>query len=1081
MKYNLVRNGNLYSITSGAGNKTLDWGDLYKLQDNYTTVFGVNLDSSDCLHLELDLCDRIKLDGIYLYMSATVVSGTVLDNLNFYYKNDINDDYSLAGKGTGSSYYYATVPGYSAPRILLVTISGVVGELYEFQVFNDDYLVAFGESGIKTTEYLDSTPIGEEGSPSEIKIYNNANVGTYPVDAYVTIDYSGTPADDYIKIGLSEDGIYYGYNDGILVEDNYPNSTYRWDMGIYDGTEFVIGTGLQLEDLSSSENFLLGDLPCDDDSNCECGLNTGSNGWDFDRENNRMFVMFSDYFLKLYEYDYRNDEWDFIGKVDPVNDPHTSRHSIDSHIQFATMGYLDNKIYVCVDRSGKFGYYDLDGPINNWTTLSGIPIPALSVDSSPPITWSEEVSIVSDQQEYIYAITFTIGDDDIPATHSYFGRYSTISGSVVGWESLNNNYFNNGNEGSLSYAEYARQHLSYDYDRNCIYLTNGQGNTTVEYIQKYDVLSDSWYTNYIDLKYYLDLISVSIRRDNLLACYWDNYIYIIGANFRYLDGIYYYFFLRYNILEDKMHTVLMGDFHINNTYDTIYMLPMKQPYNMTDFGATVYFARGYYYVASPYDLHTNNLFVYNGKEYTGTYTSPVFKLDDKYMASYFALDTVTVSGCTNVSYSVESFDGTARIRSSDTKPLSKNEIFWIDTTNFYIDKISVYTSDVVDNWCNEVIRVTYEDVILVTISKKTSYIAVLTGGVDVDHSYVGYKLQLIDNDGSRVGYVSDDEGYYNFDKIEFDSDGGIWCYGGSINAGYRFYHFSSNLEIEYEGSSGFNSVIDFSVEFNGAGVWYIDNALLEHMDEDGDELHNSIALNDPMFLCRTNDNGVWVFDYNETTYAKRYDEDGELVKSFTLGNSIDEVSPDDNNGFWYRRGNYIYHVNSDGSQSLKIHISGTSCICAGNDGCIVWSEDNDEINYVDNELKVITRTFNMSSSGPPVFISHDYDDDIEYCSDLIPISYDPVWGDSGSLEWREVSHSGHYLWKHLYHQIELTLRTYNVDYSPVVKSIGMAPALKLVDVYPKNSKSMYVKTDIPYGAVIDDYETKLRTWWSVLV
>jgi hypothetical protein len=1081
MKYNLIRNGNLYSITSiGTGNKELTWTDLIKLQNNNTTSSGVSMSASDIMYLEADLGERIKVDGIYLYMDVTAVSGTVLGNLDFYYKNSSGDGYSSAGKGSGATYYYATIPGYSAPRIVLTTLSGVVGEIYEFQIYNDDYLVSFGDDGTQTTEYLEDTPVGSEGEASEIEIYNNANVGTTPVDAYVAIDYSGTNADDYIKISDSETGVYYSLEDGVVMKDNLPSSTYTWDMGTHSDTESSVN-GVGLEEPEASDLYMFGDLPCTE-TDCFKGLNVSSNGWDFDRTNNRMFALFSDYWLKLYQYNYRDDEWVFIGKIDPSGDPHSDKHEIDSHIQYASMGYLNDKIYVCVDRSGKFGYYDLNGPINNWTTLSGIPIPSLSVDPSPPISWSEKVSIVSDQEEYIYAITFTKSDNNIPAAHAYFGRYSTVSGSVAGWETLDNNYFNNGYTGD-TYADSMRQHLSYDYDRGCVYLTNGQGQgqgtptfSYDEHIQRYIVSTDTWDLVYVDLDHYF----TAAERKDLTAHYLDDYIYILGAEMA--DGIGTQYFARYNILTDEMEIVDI-DFNVYvSTGESNYIMPIKQPYNDTEFGASVYFLPGSVFGGSVYTY--DNLYGYNAKEFTGTYITPVIRLVDKYKASYFLTDTTTASGFTNVSYNGQVFDGTIRVRSSDTAPMSLNEIYWPYKSSFhvYINKISVYTSDVVTQWADVDIGHSDRSMLSVAIDRRTRYIAVSWGG---DSPTISYGLDVLDNDGNTYNDLTDDTGAYSFSKMEFDKEGGLWCYGGASSLGFALYHFDSSLTTVYESAVSVDFVEDFAVDLDGEGVWYIDNITdsLVHLDALGNESSlESVSLTAPMFLCGTSDNGVWVFDLDSVVYAKRYDSSGNLIRTINLGGDVDQVCVDNDDGFWFLRDNIVYHRNSDGVQISRTSLTKVSSIYSGHDGCAVWSAADDTVKYIDATEGSVTRTFSSGyDTKTPVFISHNYEDHLELQTSLLPVSYDPAWGTGGSVSWIEVQKDGHFLWKHIYHQIEFTLRSLSSEHIPYVSRVTMAPTLKLTDLQPKTSQSVYVKTDIPYGATIDGYETKLRVWWSVLL
>ena len=246
MNYNLIRNSYFDSLTtSGTGNVDLTWAQLESLMDQNLTSSGVTLTTSGILYLETDLSQRIKVDGIRLYADDLSKSA----NINFYYKNTESDNYTLLTTYSDASSYYTTISGASAPQFVRVTVSGIAVELYEFLIYNDAYIVAFGQDGQTYAEYLDNAPIGEEGDSQVIAIYNN-DTGAIPATGYTTIDYTGTDADNYIKISASENGTYRGIEDGAMMEDNNLASTYIWDMGIYidtttSGNDLALdGTGL---------------------------------------------------------------------------------------------------------------------------------------------------------------------------------------------------------------------------------------------------------------------------------------------------------------------------------------------------------------------------------------------------------------------------------------------------------------------------------------------------------------------------------------------------------------------------------------------------------------------------------------------------------------------------------------------------------------------------------------------------------------------------------------------------------------------------------------------------------------------
>ncbi len=242
MSYNLIRNGIFKSLTtSGTGNVSLSWQELEYLMDEETQntpgAGSVTISGSDVLYLEADISSRIKVDGIRLYMTSATASGTILaDHLDFYYKDEEGDSYSTCSKSLGAGYYSASITSPSAPRYVLCTISGAAAKtIYEFELFNDDYIVAFGDDGQTYAEYLEDTPIGYVGNSKAITLYNNST-GVYNADAYTCVDWSGTDADEYVEISSSENGTYYALSDGAVLETDVLGGEYRWSHGTFSST-----------------------------------------------------------------------------------------------------------------------------------------------------------------------------------------------------------------------------------------------------------------------------------------------------------------------------------------------------------------------------------------------------------------------------------------------------------------------------------------------------------------------------------------------------------------------------------------------------------------------------------------------------------------------------------------------------------------------------------------------------------------------------------------------------------------------------------------------------------------------------
>ena len=722
-KYNLALNGYFDSLTtSGTGDIDLSWAQLESLTDGNLTSSGVTLTVSGSLWLQVDLSERIKVDGIRLYASDLTKSA----NINFYYKNSESDSYSGIATQVGASYYYTTISGASAPRYIRATISGVDIDVYEFQVFNDDYIVAFGADGSQSSEYLDNTPLGEIGTPEAISLFNN-DTGSVPANAYAAINYTDKEGDWYVEISSSENGTYYSLNDGVVIEDNSLDSTYVWDMGTYADT--------------------------------------------------------------------------------------------------------------------------------------------------------------------------------------------TVSGNDV-----------------------------------------------------------------------------------------------------VLDGV-----------------VLLG-----------------------------------------------------------TYVSPIVKMTNAEMSSYFIIDATTISGIHSVSYDAGSYNGTIRVKSNDTEPIGINEIYWfVDYSDyFYIYKYNLYDFDG-GNWVtpSPARPTSYVRSMGTAIDRRTGYVAYsfsrITGGIgDFSES----EIKIYDRDAnelySKYLYNSTDNVAYEvngFDvNMEFDKVGGVWGYQEArVNRLLHFdYQLANTLANIY--SSGDDFVYDLAVELEGDGVWYTDkiNDVVYHLDSAGTGLH-SISLTEPRSICGTNDNGCWVID-NSDYYARKYTSSGTLSKSVYLGRDADRMCADYEDGFWYISGTSVYHVNSIGTTLSTTVVGTVSRVKPALNGCLVWSEPNYFVKYINSAGIVVTTIAGPSSNtGFPCVFSQSYNDHLDLQTDFIPVSYDPVWGSTGSAQWKEVRKDGYFLAKDQYHQFELTLRTTTSGNSPSIDRVIMAPAVKVQDIQPQSSKNMYIRTNIPSSVDVGDYETSLNVWWGV--
>jgi len=465
----------------------------------------------------------------------------------------------------------------------------------------------------------------------------------------------------------------------------------------------------------------------------------------------------------------------------------------------------------------------------------------------------------------------------------------------------------------------------------------------------------------------------------------------------------------------------------------------------------------------------------------GVYTSPIFGLDNKYMASYFITDGTTESGTTSISYNANVYNGAIRVRNSNTEPICVDDVYWFykdGGSNLYISENVVYNGNIDNSWALWDTGVNYTP-LFTARDRRSKNIAVSIVRND-DRGYVS----IHDKEGTKLYSKEHATSYYSFDvNIEFDKFGGIWGYG---TTGKYLIHLDNELDDTlYSLNDGSDFLYDLAVEMDGDGVWYTDkeNEMVFHKDYEGTTL-TTIVLNEPRAICSTLDNGCWVVD-NTDKKAYRYNSSGALIKTVNIGRTATYMTSDMDNGFWYIKGNYVYHVTSGGIEDISVNLPQPSKVRGGHDGCIVWSSDNDWAKYIDKDSKVVTRTFTDPGSQGittcPAIFSFEYDDfkTFKDTTNIIPAAYDPVWGTGGSLSWQEVRKDGYFLPKVGYHQVEATLRNNDGTSSPTLNKLIISPAIRVQDIQSQSSKNIYIKTVIPDGANITDHETRLKAWWGV--
>lgn len=474
-------------------------------------------------------------------------------------------------------------------------------------------------------------------------------------------------------------------------------------------------------------------------------------------------------------------------------------------------------------------------------------------------------------------------------------------------------------------------------------------------------------------------------------------------------------------------------------------------------------------------LISSNSLVVDPPSTSGTYTTPIFGLDNKYMASYFVIDGTAVSGSGNISYDENTYNDTIRVRSSNTDPLEIEEIYWSTNAGYMVNKYNLTTLEIDDplsSLPNDGLNSDFS----LAVDRRSGRLGAVYG--KGGWSVTAF-ITIVDRiSGDYLDFTRSDN-YSGVVFFEFDKNGGFWV----SNLSTTLWHFdfnadTSNIESISSMSTATN-IVYAAVEMDGLGIWYIEGSTesVYHLDYNCDVLNVITFGGDLTAICGTLDNGCWVAD-NAVQKVYRYSYNASLVKTVSLSRDVDFMCDDKANGFWYASDNSVYHVDSNGNEDVDIYIGDIYRLHAGHSGCVVSSQVLDRIYYVDKDSNSITHEYAESdnNTGMAVVFSYNHDDYVEFKNDndIYPASDDPIWGPDGSLEWRVVCKDGYFLPKYKYHQAEITLQG-----QAEVDKVIMAPAVRVEDIQSKNYKNMYVKTNIPAGADITDYSTNLKAWWDI--
>lgn len=1045
--YNLIKNSFFTSTTSsGTGNKHLTNLELQGLIDGTITSASVSLTSLDTLYLDVDLNQRVKIDGIFLYASDL----TKLSNINFQYKNYKEDNYIGCDKDV-STTYTATIPEPSAPRYIRCIVTGINIDLFEFSIYNSDFVVKFGEDGMANETWISNTPIGTQGIPQVVEVYNNNindDLSGPPINAYVCVDYTGQGKDDYIKVSKTLSGPYLGISSGTVVGYEYRG----WSSGFFDNTQQSPKNGITL--LDTGTKFYanrLGSMPLDtcDYINIPFGVDSA---WDYAPDLHKIFAVFwqgsnsTGSSLNLYEYDLDTNVWTHRSNLAPPA-PEATGMSI---------AYLNNFIYFRNNEEVSFFKHDLSGTLDNYTVLD-----LGGNGNSDPY----EV-IVSDRSRYIYTFAHDLNSS---GGKRYF-RYDTIDNSwlTISWSIAEN------------YDHFTKKHVTFDGDRNCIYYVwfNVDG---APWVSKYHVSGNYWtqqYFNFVDRVHSSTFITI---------WYYNDYIYFFSPDYEFKT-------YRYNVVTDIVSEVVLP-FKLNkdrNVFGIACPPPTGSSEEFALYCANIYKdGHGFYGYNTGFNEGTSNILI---SEASGTYTTNIVKMDDPFKSSYFIIDTDSVVGKTNVSKDPEVYNGTIEVRSSDIAPTPIDEIYWFVSmgTSNSLSKYTVYTGEWLPSWLSITGNFAYY-VNCGTVDKRTGRLFLSTRNTSDDSI-----VYIYTHDGDLLYSTGHYNDHQRFTTVEpfFDKYQGVWVLVGT---GF-FTHYRHDL-LDIRNSATIESLFAHCVELDGEGLWYTERQsnTLNRLDTDC-TLQLTLNLYNPYGVCGTEDNGCWVVDLGDPTHGncvKRFSWVGDLVDVIPTGTtSLYRITHDHKDGFYActeKNIGKVYHYNSEGVKTMSLeNLFSYNHLRAGRRGVVLFSSSLQKIVYVELASKSViwektykddlyTGTYE-NCTIPDIFSWDETTQDsfgTDYGKNLIPTPYDTLWGLGTTLSWREVPKDGYFLPKNKYHQVRVTLRNYDGESSPRVNSIIMAPTEKITDILPKSSKPIYVRTEIPADVDVSLFNTRLKVWWDL--
>ncbi len=490
-----------------------------------------------------------------------------------------------------------------------------------------------------------------------------------------------------------------------------------------------------------------------------------------------------------------------------------------------------------------------------------------------------------------------------------------------------------------------------------------------------------------------------------------------------------------------------------------------------------------------YGLKEITILTASGIDTIPTYLNNVY---DQFYPSYVVTQSTLVSG-TEISKTAGLAEGTMEVRSSNTAPLDCFEVYWwyrdLNTTT----KCNLYKYDIVRQTVTNAVtsiipHVSYQTYVIHScVQGKYTGTHVLAprinnvGGsmqinvLDYDFNilkasygnnyYIYFKNPVM----QRTGYVIDySSGHYTLALLDPVTNTTV----KSVVDTYNWASYCSGIPY-------------------GLGCWLYNSgaAALQYYDENLNVIYSKSMSAAVTLVESTVDGGCWTYE-NDMHMLSRFD---------AYGNKLTEIGPVcrdgyaalfiksdflESDGIWVISSIDIRHFSSSGellgaqdfyqatgADSLEQGIVVTS---ATTKRIIVLSQDCRVLHW--NDLSSIVGN-NVIAPNATIFAYNHYDTLRYSRPGKMPRTDDPVWGTSGNLTWKEVKKDGYFLSKYRYHQFRYTLRSTSGSITPVLNGVYMPMSVKIEDIYPQQSKPLYIRAEFE-GVEDALYTSKLKCWWT---